>query len=89
MEGGAAVRGWALARVSERPAEAALADGEALVASLRRPGRSVPVRERLSGEPLRRLRVLFYYVPSRCAHGPWAGGLWAVDCVSASMRPAD
>jgi len=59
VEGGAAVRGWALARVSERPAEAALADGEALVASLRRPGRSVPVRERLSGEPLRRLRVLF------------------------------
>jgi len=38
VEGGAAVRGWALARVSERPAEAALADGEALVASLRRPG---------------------------------------------------
>ena len=27
-------------------------------------------------EPLRRLRVLFCYVPM-CA---WAGGLWAVDC---------
>ena len=64
--GRAGVGGWALARVSERPAEAALADGEALVASLRRPGRSVPVRERLSGEPLRRLRVLFCYV-TMCA----------------------
>ena len=78
MEGGAAVRGWALARVSERPAEAALADGEALVASLRRPGRSVPVRERLSGEPLRRLRVLLCYVPMpMCA---WAMGWGPVGC---------
>jgi len=37
-EGGAAVHGWALARVGERLAEAALVDREALVASLRRPG---------------------------------------------------
>ena len=64
------MRRWALSRVGKGPAEAALADGEALVASLRRLGRSVPVRERLSGEPLRRLRVLFCYVPCRCAHGP-------------------